>query len=211
MINHIVAFFLGIAAGIPMSFALGPVFFALIQNSLSNSFKSAFYIATGVIIADIILFVAAYSGTQLFIEGQNTDTGSMNFWVELVGGSILILMGFFTIRKQVTESNQIKFFYNPFMFFMRGFALNIFNPLNFFLWVGLIAVYNLQHDSTSIRFTFYIATLLSIFMTEILIAYFAARITKLLNARVLHIISIVNGLIFTGCGILLFVSAFIKF
>ena len=208
MINYLIAFLSGAVVGVPMCFALGPVFFALLQNSLSNGFKSAFFIATGVIIADIILFIAAYTGTNLFMEGQDTNVSGMSFWVELVGGTILILMGFFTIRKHIRETNERKFFNNPVMYFMRGFALNFLNPVNFFAWVIVIANFNLVYITTSYRFTFYIATLASIFATELIIAYFAARITKVLNAKVLRYISTGNGLIFAGCGIWLLGIAF---
>ncbi|MCX6188516.1 MAG: LysE family transporter [Bacteroidetes bacterium] len=208
MINYLLAFLSGLVIGIPMCFSLGPVFFALIQNSLSNGIKSAFFIASGVIIADIILFGAAYTGTHLFIEGQNADRSSANFWVELLGGSILVLMGYFTIRKHVKETNERKFFNNPVMYFMRGFVLNFLNPMNFFAWVVLIANVNVAYVTTSYRFTFYIATLISIFSTEIIISFFAARITKVLNARTLRIISTGNGLIFMGCGIWLLGTAF---
>ncbi len=208
MINYITAFFSGAAIGVPMCFALGPVFFALIQNSLSNGFRSAFYIASGVIVADVILFAAAYTGTHLFMEGQNADKTSINFWVELTGGIILILMGFFTIRKHVTETNERKFFHNPVMYFMRGFALNFLNPINFFAWVILVASVNVAYSTTSYRFTFYITTLASIFATEIVISYFAARITKILNARMLKLISTGNGMVFMGCGIWLLGIAF---
>jgi threonine/homoserine/homoserine lactone efflux protein len=208
MINYIIAFLSGAVVGVPMCFALGPVFFALLQNSLSNGFKSAFFIATGVIVADIILFSIAYSGAHLFIEGQNADRTSVNFWVELLGGSILVLMGFFTIRKHIKETNQLKFFHNPVMYFMRGFALNFLNPVNFFAWVVVIANFNLVYITTSYRFTFYIATLASIFATELMIAHFARRITRILNARVLRYISTVNGMVFAGCGIWLLGIAF---
>ncbi len=211
MINYIIAFLSGAAVGVPMCFALGPVFFALIQNSLSNGFRSAFYIATGVIIADIILFIAAYSGTNLFIDGQNADKTSINFWVELLGGIILVLMGFFTIRRHVRETNERKFFHNPVMYFMRGFALNFLNPVNFFAWVVVIANFNLVYITTSYRLTFYIATILSIFATELIISYFAARITKILNAKMLRIISTGNGLVFMGCGLWLLGMAFAIF
>jgi threonine/homoserine/homoserine lactone efflux protein len=206
--NYITAFFSGAAIGIPMCFALGPVFFAVLQNSLSNGFRSAFFIATGVIIADVILFGAAYTGTHLFMEGQDTNRNSMNFWVELLGGIILVLMGIFTILKHVRETNERKFFQNPVMYFMRGFALNFLNPVNFFAWVVLIANVNVAYVTTSYRFTFYIATLCSIYATELIIAFFAVRITRILNARLLKIISTGNGLIFAGCGIWLLGTAF---
>ncbi len=208
MINYIAAFFSGLAIGVPMCFALGPVFFALLQNSMSNGFRSALFIAMGVIIADVILFGAAYTGTHLFIEGQDTNKTGMNFWVELVGGIILVLMGFFTIRKHIVETNERKFFHNPFMYFMRGFALNFLNPINFFAWVILVANVNLAYITTGYRFTFYIATLISIFVTEVTIAHFARRITRMLNDKTLRLISTGNGMVFAGCGLWLLGIAF---
>lgn len=211
MVSYFIAIVLGAAVGIPMCFALGPVFFALLQNSMTNGFRSAFFIAVGVIIADIILFTAAYTGTHLFIDNDNGSKDNLNFWVELLGGSILILMGFFTIRRHIKETNELKFFQNPVMYFMRGFALNFLNPMNFFAWVILISSVNLQYPlplRSGERFCFYIATLTSIFLTEIIVSYFATRITKILNAKLIRFISTGNGMVFIGCGIWLLGIAF---
>jgi hypothetical protein len=83
--------------------------------------------------------------------------------------------------------------------------------LNFFAWVVVISSVNLQFPipvHATERFVFYSATLISIFGTEVLVSYFAARITKVLNAKLIRMISTVNGLIFMGCGIWLMGIAF---
>ena len=206
--NYISIFISGVLIGIPLCFTLGPVFFALLQNSISNGFKSAFFIATGVILADVILFLAAYSGTNLFMHDGTSNATSVKFWVEISGGIVLVLMGFFTIRKHVVESDEKKFFQNPVMYLARGFALNFLNPATFFAWVVVTSNFNHVYTDISLRATFYTAALASVYVTELIIAYFAARIRKILNDRVMRIISMVNGLIFIGCGILLFAIAF---
>jgi threonine/homoserine/homoserine lactone efflux protein len=209
LVNYISALFSGIVIGIPLCFALGPVFFALIQNSLTNGFKSAFFIATGVILADILLFAAAYTGTHLFInDGMATSRDTVNFWVELCGGIVLLIMGFMALRKHVVETNQKRFFHNPVMYTVRGFALNFLNPANFFAWVVVTSNFNQIYISMPFRVVFYVSTLASVYITELLISYFAGRIRRVINDRFMHLISIVNGIIFIGCGLLLFATAF---
>jgi threonine/homoserine/homoserine lactone efflux protein len=209
LVNYLSALFSGIVIGIPLCFALGPVFFALIQNSLTNGFKSAFFIATGVILADIILFAAAYTGTHLFInDGTHTAKANINFWVELGGGIVLFIMGFLTLRKHVEETNQKRFFHNPVMYTVRGFALNFLNPANFFAWVVVTSNFNQIYETIPYRTVFYISTLASVYITELLISYFAGRIRRVINDRFMRLISIVNGIIFIGCGLLLFATAF---
>ena len=45
---------------------LGTVFFCLIQNSIDNGFKSGYFIATGVIVSDLLLIVVSYFNSNLF-------------------------------------------------------------------------------------------------------------------------------------------------
>ena len=48
---------------------LGTVFFCLVQNSIVNGFKSGAFVASGVIISDIILIVIGHFSATLFPQG----------------------------------------------------------------------------------------------------------------------------------------------
>jgi threonine/homoserine/homoserine lactone efflux protein len=53
------AFLYGIPTGFFFSFALGPVFFTLIKSSIQHGFRMTLFIASGVILADLLLLTLA--------------------------------------------------------------------------------------------------------------------------------------------------------
>ncbi len=200
-------FILNLLSGIPigflMSFALGPVFFSLINSSLTKGFWSSFLIATGVILADILLIAAVFSGVQLFMPSGDDH---VKFYVTLVGGIMLLVMGvtnFFKKNKKASDekSNNVN---KILLLILNGFFLNILNPANFFAWLVLSA-----NISQSGNFSFqgqlavYIGCLIGIYATEIAIAYFASLLKKYLNEKRMNMINYVTGAIFIACGLYL--------
>ena len=105
---------------------------------MENGFRSAVYIAIGVIIADMILLGIAYGGIETLLP-NNMDVA---FWTQLLGGLFLLGIGIATIRKksQNTEGSLIEPSKLILKNIARGFFLNILNPANFFEWVGAAGV-----------------------------------------------------------------------
>ncbi len=194
------AFLYGLPVGFAFSFALGPVFFSLIKASLENGFRTAIYIAIGVVLADLVLLGIAYGGVQTLLP-----TGvDVVFWTELFGGLLLIGLALMTIMKKPknTEGVSIK----PSKWILkniaRGFFLNILNPANFFEWVGAAGVLKSKYQFEVFEnVSFFTGALIAVFMTELAVAYFASRLRKVLNERVIYIINIVTGSIFFGFGL----------
>src|SRR6478735_4590907 len=89
----IYAFFYGILTGLILSSMLGTVFFCLVQNSIVNGFKSGAFVATGVIISDIILIILGYFSATLFPEGGHTE-----MIVRICGAIFLLIMGISNLR-----------------------------------------------------------------------------------------------------------------
>ena len=196
----------GIPVGFVMSFALGPIFFSLIYYSIERGFWSSFYIATGVILADILLISTVFSGVQLLIPNDS----KVKTWVAILGGLVLIGMGISSFVKgksdtKIKEKNQKPIF----LLILSGFLLNILNPANFFSWLILSAnITQSGRFSLQGQFFFYTGCLLGIYFTEIAIAYFASLLQKYLNDNVMKKINYVMGGIFIICGILLVLSEF---
>jgi threonine/homoserine/homoserine lactone efflux protein len=49
------AFLLGLPVGFLFSFAMGPIFFMLLQSSLENGLRYAVFMIFGVVVADAVL------------------------------------------------------------------------------------------------------------------------------------------------------------
>jgi L-lysine exporter family protein LysE/ArgO len=182
-----------------MSIMLGTVFFALIQNSIDYGFKSGIYIASGVIVSDIILIGISIFGASLIPEG-----GATEYIIRGVGAVFLLGYGInnLRVRKQVhfpeTKGGQL------FHFLSLGFILNIINPANLFWWIAVSA--NLQAVAEYTWWQsgmFYTGALAGIFSVETLIAFLANKLKLLITPKLLRNIDRVVGVLFIGFSIAL--------
>ncbi len=191
----------GLLMGVALSLMLGTVFFALLRNSIQYGHKTGVYIASGVIVCDI-LFIALgllSHGFALFLKTYQTS-------VSIVGGIILIIMGIFMIVKAhpkmvegklISEKSKSKWYY-----FFHGFLLNLVNPVNFFSWLTISTMLTVRFNYTiTDKLYFFAASLVSIFFVELLIAFGASKIKRLITPQVLKRINQVSGLIFIGIGV----------
>ena len=195
------AFLYGLPVGFAFSFALGPVFFSLIKASLEYGFRAAISIALGVILADVVLLGIAYGGVEAFLPKSDMD---VTFGVQLLGGLLLVGIGLATVlkKRENTEGVNLKHERRIVKHLSMGFFLNIINPANFFEWVGAASVLKTKYQFEIFEnVSFFTGALLAVFVTELSVAYFATRLRKVLNDRVIYGINVVTGVVFVGSGI----------
>ncbi len=201
----IYALFYGLGTGIVLSLMLGTVFFALIQNSVDNGYKSGFYIATGVVASDLLFITAAVLGTSALPE-----IPGLPFYTSLLGGILLIVMGFFSVFRQ---NPRIVYpqtrFGNITYYFTTGFLLNVLNPVNFFFWVAIATQIRSEELFTMPQqVLFFAGCLTAIFLSEIGISFSAFKLKRWFTPGVLLTINRITGVIFTGFGLRLLYGAF---
>jgi L-lysine exporter family protein LysE/ArgO len=186
-----------ILAGIVLSFGFGSVFFALVQTSIEYGFKNAVKIALGVCFGDFLLIGIAILGATIL---PSSDVFSA--WARGIGAILLLILGIIQFRNKkvstkIQEYRWLKFLY----FFIKGFLLNVLNPVNLISWLVLAASLKSYRYNTSEQTYFLIITVLTIFICESLIALFASKIKIYLSESIIHKISIVTGLVFIGLSI----------
>ena len=209
MISHfsLSAFLYGLPVGFAFSFALGPVFFSLIKTSLERGFRAAVSIALGVIAADVLLLAIAYGGVDAFLPESN---GNVTFWVQILGGLLLLGLGVGTMAKKPKNTEGVILMNERRIFkhLSMGFFLNILNPANFFEWMGAASLLKSKyHFETFENVSFFTGALLSVFFTQLSVAYFATRLRRVLSEKVIYGINIVTGIVFIVSGIWLFFEA----
>jgi threonine/homoserine/homoserine lactone efflux protein len=200
------AFFYGLPVGFAFSFGLGPVFFSLIKISLAHGFRAATYLAIGVVFSDMVLLGFAYGGVETLLPNNM----NVAFWAQIIGGLMLMGIGIVTMIKKTknTEGVYVKPSTLIFKNITRGFFLNLLNPTNFFEWVGTAGILKSTfHFAVFENISFFIGALIAVFLTELLVAYFASRLRKVLNERVMTLINWVTGTIFLGFGVWLLSTA----
>jgi len=195
----------GIGLGITLAILTGPAFFALLQTSIRNGYKSGIAFAIGVLISDTALILLSYLGAlRLFSDPSN------NFIIGIIGGTILILFGIFTIfqkhpleveeRKEAIHMNTHNRF-NHSLTALKGFGINCINPFVIIFWIGVVSVESTRYDFSHIHvIALFSATLLTVFSTDILKSMAAHKITSFLTPIILLWVNRIAGIILIISG-----------
>jgi len=200
----------GFTAGLVLSLGLGAVFFALIQNSIKNGYKTGIAIASGVIVSDILFITFALLGTSLFSKGD-----LQSVWVQVVAVSFLMFLGIYTFihaKKPIdrTADGTSISFGNVLVYFGKGFLLNGLNPANFFAWTAICT-----YTKGSLEYTlnnnilFFAFALLAIFLMETLISLGAHKIKNKLTDGVMLWINRISGGVYILAALLLLINMFV--
>ena len=135
---------LGIVCGIALSlfFSFGPAFFSQIRTSIQYGYRKSYPFAFGVSAGDVIIVFLMLT----VLKNVNLYELLHNVWVASIGGAVLVAMGFYYLRKEVTgfekQGSRIKFKSKDGdprrrTIFMQGFVINIVNPLIWIYWVSV--------------------------------------------------------------------------
>lgn len=155
---------------------IGPVFFILIETSLTKGIKAALIFDIGVILADICFIMIAYFSSFKLINQIKDEPALFLF-----GGAIMATYGFISFVKLQKlkkaeihiESNQYK--NNYLTLLAKGFLLNFINVGVLGFWLGIIITIGPQLDMNPQK--------LLEFFIFVITAYIATDISKILLAK----------------------------
>jgi threonine/homoserine/homoserine lactone efflux protein len=191
----------GLMLGLALAISFGPAFFALLQTSSKNGFKSGFALAIGIFFSDVFCVMLAYLGVaQLFNNPQN------KIYIGLIGGTILMTFGFFNVfQKKSPISDAEEKLELPkvnFMFqIIKGFILNLLNPFVIIFWMGWVGLVSSNSEYSHIHIIMFFTTALStVFITDVLKAYSANKISSYLSPKILRMFNLLLGLILIISG-----------
>ena len=128
MTDFLPAIFLGII----LSFTIGPVFFTILEISVSKGFKAAVFFNIGVVFSEIVFFAIAYASTSSLLESIQENPS----W-KILGGVLLSFYAGITLLgmyQNKEEASQYRFdpkseSPNIIKNMIKGFLLNIINFL----------------------------------------------------------------------------------
>ena len=204
--------FIAISLGVILAFTIGPVFFILIETSITKGIRSALAFDIGAISGDIFFIVLAYWGTSklsAYIENNPN--------LFLYGGLLIIVYGLFSFFKECRD-----FRLNPpqarivaikegnyFTFFYKGFFLNVINVGVFFYWLATIATFSARPGMTPTRVLFFLATiLLTYLLTDIVKILIAKRLRHRLTPTNIHKIKQGINIFLVVFGVFLLLNGF---
>lgn len=200
----------GVVLGLGLAILfIGPSFFALIQCSIKNGFRSAAVMAFGISLSDVLLVtLVALGASQLLDNPRNV------IYMRAIASAILFAFGIYTLlQKHSDEKDASKGFEAvpigklPIML-VKGFFLNLFNPSVLFFWITCVTATSSQYSTRKEILAFFIGTLGTVFATDVLKSLVANRIKKLLTHKLMKWIHYTMGVALIVCGIVLLYQVF---
>ena len=192
-----------ITVGFFTAFIMGPVFWVLLETSITKGFKAAIAFDLGVMLADVLFIGVCYLGSFQLLEEDENKQGLF-----VLGGTILLLYGLFSwINRSKKSKNQPEIQESKENYFglaAKGFAINILNVGVFIFWGGVTIVSSPASGKSFTSFVlFFSIVLLSYFITDLLKISVANRFKSLLTGKGIVIVNSIVSLILIVSGVVL--------
>ena len=128
----------GIVTGFILSIMIGPVFFVLLETSIRKGIKAALFFDFGVLLNDIVYILIAfvfYKEVNALFESQDNSV------LRFIGGGLFISYGayYFFLKKVNAKDLETNLdgdapSVNYMFLLIKGFLLNLANPMVVFYW-----------------------------------------------------------------------------
>ncbi|MFV5916610.1 LysE family transporter [Bacillus cereus] len=181
--------FLGLSLSAPM----GPINAAQLEKGIRSGFFHAWILGIGALLADVIYMALIYLGVIHFLE---KDIIKLFLWS--FGAFVLIYTGIESLKNanQISISNTknddsiIKSLFS-------GFFMSLSNPLTILFWLGIFGSILAKAASSYNKeqlLLYSLGIILGIFIWDITMASTSSMFRKILNARILSLITVVSGI-----------------
>lgn len=201
----------GLSLGFFLSFMIGPVFFILIETSITKGFKAAIAFDLGVIIADALFFSVAFFSSFRLINTIKDDPALFLF-----GGLIMLTYGVISLVRlkkvqvatlQISPPNLRREYLN---LFAKGFLLNFINVGVLGFWLAIIITLGPQMEMETKRmFIFFGFTILAYFITDLFKITLAKQLRKKLTAKNILKVKKISSFILIIFGIVIMAKGLI--
>ncbi len=198
----------------------GASFWAMVQTSALNGFRRTIPLIMGIIASDIVITSITVS---LFanVLGIEAVTDVIKKPVVLTLGSLAITaIGVFTMTRRAKPNEQGesrgKFVSNDTsrggQMFVRGFALDILNPMTWVFWLSIVVIVTPMFDGKPKMsiYVFFASVISAQLVCDILKCWLSGQMTRLFSARVMNGINRAVGLLLVGIAVYVFYGFVIK-
>lgn len=199
-----------IPLGFFLAFMIGPVFFILIETSVTKGFRAAVMFNFGVILADFLFIGIAYFSSFQLLENLSNQPGLFVF-----GGMIIMIYGIIMFLKKTnkptdTTNTVISEKTNYITLFAKGFLLNFINIGVLVFWLGIIIITGPGLENNLNRFLIFFSTMIcTYFITDLIKILLAKQLKrKLTPVRILKVKKLL-GLILIVCGLVMITKGFL--
>lgn len=202
MINEYVN---AVLLGFGLAFMAGPVFFTLIETSITKGVRAAVTFDFGVVLADIMFISISYYGSVSLLRKIQDDPR-----IFLIGGIVLMSYGLYTIfykktKKIVTDEELVVVESNNYLgLLLKGFFLNSINFGVLAFWLAIVlAVSSNFHMNSGKVFNYFGIVIATFLITDFVKILLAKQLKMKLTPMVLRKIRLGLGIFFVVFGIVL--------
>ena len=203
-----------ILLGIVLSFTIGPVFFTILEISVSKGFKAAVFFNIGVVFSEVVFFAIAYASTSNLLNSIQENPS----W-KILGGVLLAFYAGITLLgmyQNKEKKEQQSLFKSPppspnlIKNLIKGFGLNIINFAVLVFWILIVANYAPGfQDSQYKMIVFFLVIVGTYFTIDLGKIYLAQQLkTSLTDSVITKIKLIVNAIILIIGLVLIFEGFF---
>ena len=199
-----------IPLGFFLSFMIGPVFFVLIETSVTKGFRAAVVFDLGVIIADVFFIALANFSSFQLLENLSNQPGLFVF-----GGMIITVYGIIIFLKKPKKASQQENEYisdkkNYLGMFIKGFLINFINIGVLVFWLGIIIITGPTLENNLNRFVVFFSTMIGVyFFTDLVKILLAKQLKKKLTPTRIVKVKKILGFILVICGLVLIIKGFL--
>lgn len=199
----------GFLTGCVLSIMIGPVFFVLLETSIKRGVKAAVAFDLGVLLNDIVYIFIAY---VFYNQVEELSHGENNSLVRIIGGLLFVVYGVINFFKKVQDSAVDDVFNlnvrkrDYLLLFVKGFLLNLANPLVVFYWFSVMTLgagYTEGGHDHYTMFVFFGTILATFFSVDFLKIIGAKQLQPLVTHKRLVMLNRLIGIIFVASGIFL--------
>lgn len=195
-----------ILIGVLLSLILiGPVFFMLLETSISRGWKAAITLDLGVISADIFCILIAYYGSKdLAVAIQNNPS------IFIFGGFFILIYGLlmYMSKPNFKMRNLSLVNQNYFKTFINGFFLNLLNIGVIVFWFFIVSTIIIQYPKQEDTFLYLAIVLATFFGIDLLKISLAQRVKESFTLRRVFYFKKFVGFILMIFGIIVILKGF---
>ena len=202
-----------VITGFVLSIMIGPVFFILLETSIKKGIRAAIAFDIGVLLSDLVYILIALN---FYFEVQNLTEGENQHLLKIIGGSLFIIYGVVTFFKKPKDAKKdskgeiIKDTNDYKMLALKGFALNIANPLVIFYWFSVMTLAEKTEGDSTVPVLFFLGVILiTFFIFDILKIIGAKQLRPLMTDNLLKALNQLIGIVFAGFGVFLLIQGFL--
>lgn len=195
---------------------IGPVFFVLLETSIRKGVRAALALDLGVLISDVLYILIAYvfySEVSALTQGENTNL------LKITGGILFVFYGSYTYVKKVKEmkvdavGNVIQKTGDYAMLALKGFLLNMANPLVIFYWFSVMTLGSKNNENAYAQdnsiLLFLAIILITFFSIDLLKIFGAKKLRPMVTDKLLIALNHLIGIVFVAFGIFLIIQGII--